>query len=243
MGDQSSIHWTDATWNPSTGCDEVSPGCKICYAKTYALRLQKMGLEKYSRGFEFTVHRDAFDLPLKWKEPRRIFVDSMSDLFHEDMLFETLEDIYRVMLAAPRHTFQILTKRPERMAEFFHGRRLPPNIWVGTSVEMAMYMPRLDWVRMVDAKVHFVSFEPLLENIPMGPSDLDGIEWAIVGGESGKGHRSFDKTWARNIREACQASHPRVAFFFKQGGGTRPGMDRELDGRLYEEYPEVPDQT
>jgi len=198
-----------------------------------------MGLDKYRNGFRFTVHRDAFDLPLTWDRPRRIFVDSMSDLFHEDMLDATLEDLFRVMVSASQHTFQILTKRPERMARFFENRAVPVNVWLGTSVELKMYLPRLDWLRRIVAKTRFVSFEPLLEDLELTSNDLEGIHWAIVGGESGAGFRPFDKSWARNIRVACHSAPSRVAFFFKQSNGRTPGLDRKLDGRVWEEYPDV----
>lgn len=240
MGDKSSIQWTEATWNPITGCRKVSAGCKLCYAERLSLRLQKMGVAKYEKGFDLAVHKDDFLLPSRWKRPRRIFVNSMSDLFHEDLPFEFVEEIYSAMLKASQHTYQVLTKRPERMEEFFRGRKLPPNIWVGTSIEMRMYLPRIVPLTGVDAAVHFVSFEPLLERIPLEPSDLQHVEWVIVGGESGRGHRPFDSDWARGIRDCCIGSDPRVAFFYKQQGGiTHNAGGRLLDGREWNEYPEV----
>ncbi len=238
MGDNSTIEWTDASWNPVTGCSKVSPGCQRCYAERLSLRLQKMGVAKYEKGFELAVHKDDFLLPLRWRRPRRIFVNSMSDLFHEDLPFEVVEEIYSVMLKAPQHIYQILTKRPARMSEFFGFRKVPPNIWVGTSIELDQYLVRLADLRNIDAAVHFVSFEPLLGRIPLDSRDLDHMEWAIVGGESGPGHRPMSLDWVREIRDACVQS--RTAFFFKQWGGRTPKAGgRLLDGHEYNEYPEM----
>lgn len=235
MGDNSAIEWTHATWNPITGCTKVSPGCKNCYAERVSLRLKQMGQEKYRNGFELTVHEDDFDLPLRWKQGRMIFVNSMSDLFHEKLSFSTIEKIYDVMKKAPQHIYQILTKRPERMAEFFKGKVLPSNIWVGTSVELQMYCKRLIELRKITAIVRFVSFEPLLG--PVYPN-LHGVDWAIVGGESGPGHRSCDPEWVRSLRDECVQTH--VPFFFKQWGGPTPKSGgRLLDGRTWDEFPGV----
>lgn len=237
MGDYSAIEWTDATWNPVTGCSKVSPGCKNCYAERLSLQLKKRGVAKYSRGFRLTVHRDAFHVPLHWKRPRKIFVNSMSDLFHQDVPFGTIERIYDVMVRADWHIYQILTKRPHIMARFLQGREVPDHIWVGTSIELRQYLVRLDDLRKIDARVRFISFEPLLGSI--GPCDLTGIAWAIVGGESGPNYRPVEVDWIRELRDLCLAQG--VRFFFKQWGGLKPKSGgRLLDGRTWEEYPGRP---
>lgn len=241
MADKSRIEWTDATWNPATGCDKVSPGCKNCYAERLALRLQKMGNPKYMKGFEFTLHEDAIDLPLKWKAPRKIFVNSMSDLFHEKMPADFLFRVLDAMLQADWHIYQILTKRPERMLEMTEKylrckgiQTFPEHIWFGVSVELPMYKSRIDILRKVSCKIRFISFEPLLG--PMGELDLSGIFWAIVGGESGPNHRPIRAEWVREIRDQCIKQ--KVAFFFKQWGGiTHSSGGRLLDGREWNEYP------
>lgn len=236
MGDKSAIEWTDASWNPSTGCSKVSPGCRNCYAERLSARLKMMGNPKYTKGFKFTLHEDALDVPLKWKQPRKIFVNSMSDLFHERMPNEFLERCFDVMKKADWHIYQILTKRPERMQEFIenHGK-MPDHIWLGTSVELDIYKSRIDILRKVRCHTRFVSFEPLLG--PLGKLDLEGISWAIVGGESGPQHRPAQAEWIREIRKQCKQQ--RVAFFFKQWGGVRPKSGgRTLDGREWNEYPD-----
>lgn len=235
MGDGSAIEWTDATWNPTTGCSKVSPGCKNCYAEALANRLKRMGNPKYKNGFKFTVHPDALDLPLKWTEPRKIFVNSMSDLFHESMPEYYLDMCFSVMKMADWHIYQILTKRPERMLAYTqkHGD-VPPHIWLGTSVEMSLYKRRIDILRKVPAKTRFISFEPLIG--PVGSINLSGISWAIVGGESGPHHRPIQSEWVREIRKQCKRQ--KVAFFFKQWGGiTHNAGGRLLDGREWNEYP------
>lgn len=237
MGDKSAIQWTDATWNPSTGCSKVSPGCKNCYAERLSHRLKMMGNPKYTKGFRFTLHEDALDIPLKWNRPRKIFVNSMSDLFHESMPDDFLEKCFEVMTKADWHEYQVLTKRPDRMLEFTkkYGR-IPDHIWLGTSVELDLYKHRIDLLRNVPAKVKFVSFEPLLG--PLGELNLAGISWAIVGGESGPGFRRIDAEWIREIRKQCKKQN--VAFFFKQWGGIRPKSGgRILDGKEWNEYPKV----
>lgn len=194
-----------------------------------------MGVSRYRNGFQLTVHEDAFDLPLQWKAGRMIFVNSMSDLFHEKLSFSIIEKIYQVMLKAPQHIYQILTKRPDRMAEFFKDKVLPANIWVGTSVELEMYCKRLIELRKITAIVRFVSFEPLLG--PIHPN-LRGIDWAIIGGESGPGHRSCDPEWVKSLRDECLQAH--VPFFFKQWGGPTPKAGgRTLDGKTWDEFPYV----
>ena len=237
MGDKSAIEWTDASWNPSSGCSKVSPGCRNCYAERIALRLQGMGNPKYSNGFKFTIHEDALDLPLKWKRPRKIFVNSMSDMFHERMNDDFLMKCFNVMVKADWHIFQILTKRPEKMLEFTktYGP-LPRHIWLGTSVELDLYKSRIETLRKVPCEIRFVSFEPLLG--PIGKVDLKGIAWAIVGGESGPNHRPIDEKWVRELQKQCK--HQKVAFFFKQWGGPRPKSGGRLfAGKEWNEYPEA----
>lgn len=236
MGDKSAIEWTDASWNPSTGCSKVSPGCKNCYAERLSGRLKAMGNPKYKTGFQFTLHKDALDLPLKWKQSRKIFVNSMSDLFHEEMPDDFLMECFDVMRKADWHIYQILTKRPERMLSFTKKlRRIPNHIWLGTSVEMDIYKTRIDVLRKVPCKIKFVSFEPLLG--PVGKVNLKGISWAIVGGESGPNFRRVEEKWVKEIRGQCNIQD--VAFFFKQWGGARPKSGgRLLDGREWNEYPE-----
>lgn len=235
MGDKSAIQWTDATWNPSTGCTKVSPGCKNCYAERLAGRLKMMGNPKYTNGFRFILHQDALDIPLKWHKPKKIFVNSMSDLFHELMPEDFLEKCFDIMTRADWHVYQILTKRPEKMLSFTkqYGK-IPDHIWLGTSVESALYKHRIEILRNVPAKTRFVSFEPLLGSL--GELDLSGISWAIVGGESGPHFRKIEVDWIREIRKQCKKQG--VAFFFKQWGGIRPKSGgRILDGKEWNEYP------
>jgi protein gp37 len=235
MGDNSSIEWTDASWNPSTGCSKVSPGCRNCYAERLSNRLQKMGKPKYKAGFRFTIHEDAIDLPLKWKAPRKIFVNSMSDLFHELMPDTFLEECFTTMTKADWHIYQILTKRPDRMLAFAkrYGK-IPEHIWMGTSVESQLYVPRIKLLQKVPCRVKFVSFEPLLGSV--GKVNLKGISWAIVGGESGPNYREVRPEWVREIHHQCKQQ--KVAFFFKQWGGRTPKSGgRELDGQEWDEYP------
>jgi len=235
LGDKSAIEWTDASWNPTTGCSKVSPGCQNCYAERLAHRLKLMGNPKYQNGFDFTLQPGALDLPLRWSEPRKIFVNSMSDLFHEQMTDEYLDQCFDVMEKADWHIYQILTKRPERLLRYSkrYGK-FPSHIWVGTSVEMALYRPRIDLLRQVDATIRFISFEPLVGRV--GKVDFRGISWAIVGGESGPNHRPVKGEWIRELRDQCITRD--VAFFFKQWGGHTPKSGgRTLDGRVWNEYP------
>jgi protein gp37 len=235
LGDKSSIEWTDASWNPTTGCTKVSPGCQNCYAERLAGRLKLMGNPKYKRGFDFTLQPTALDLPLKWSKPRKIFVNSMSDLFHEEMPDEYLDQCFEVMEKADWHVYQILTKRPERLARYAkrHGK-FAPHIWLGTSVEMALYKPRIGLLRQADVPIRFISFEPLIG--PIGQVDLKGVSWAIVGGESGPKHRAIKIEWVRDLRDQCIKQN--VAFFFKQWGGHTPKSGgRLLDGLEWNEYP------
>jgi len=241
MGDKSAIQWTDATWNPSTGCSKISPGCKNCYAERLSARLKWMRNPKYKKGFRFTLHEDALDIPLKWGKPRKIFVNSMSDLFHESMPDDFLKKCFDVMVKADWHTYQVLTKRPDRMLSFTkqYGK-IPDHIWLGTSVELPLYKDRIDILREVHAKVKFVSFEPLLGS--MGEIDLTGISWAIVGGESGPHFREVETEWIRDIRKQCKKQ--RVSFFFKQWGGrTSKSGGRTLDGKEWSEFPKASIKT
>jgi len=234
VGDQSAIEWTDATWNPVTGCTKISPGCKNCYAERLAARLQAMGNPRYRNGFDLTLHPDQLTLPLRWRKPRRIFLNSMSDLFHEDVPEEFIRRAFEIMAHARWHIFQILTKRSGRLAELAPRLPWPSNVWQGVSVENARYASRVADLVKVPAAVRFLSVEPLLGPISQLP--LDGIDWVIVGGESGPGHRLIKPEWVRDIRDQCAGA--KVAFFFKQWGGPRPTSGgRLLDGRVWSEMP------
>lgn len=235
MGDKSAIEWTDATWNPVTGCTLISTGCDHCYARTLAERLQLMGVEKYKNGFDVTLHPDALPQPTRWKTPRRVFVNSMSDLFHARVPKDFVSQVWDIMRACPQHSFQILTKRPERMARWTAENPAPANVWLGTSVEDERVISRIDRLRECAAAVRFLSCEPLIGPLP--DMDLTGIDWVIVGGESGAGHRPMSADWVRDIRAQCERSG--VAFFFKQWGGPTPKSGgRTLDGRTWDEFPE-----
>lgn len=237
MGDKSAIEWTDATWNPVTGCTKISPGCKHCYAERLAHRLQAMGNPRYRNGFAVTLHPDQLALPLRWREPRRIFVNSMSDLFHEAVPEPFIARVFDVMARAPWHVFQVLTKRAERLAALAPRLPWPPNVWQGVSVENAKYTSRVAYLQAVPAHVRFLSVEPLLGPIARLP--LEGIHWVIVGGESGPKHRPLDPAWVRDIRD--QSLRAEVPFFFKQWGGIRPTSGgRTLDGRCWDEMPAAP---
>lgn len=234
MADHSRIEWTQATWNPVTGCTKVSQGCKHCYAERLAKRLQAMGNARYAQGFKVTLHPDLLELPLSWKQPRRIFVNSMSDLFHPDVPLDFLQQVFATMERAHWHEFQVLTKRPERAAQLAADLPWPSNVWMGTSVESVKVIDRVKLLQQVPARVRFLSVEPLLGPIPDLP--LDGIHWVIVGGESGPGARPMEPDWVRMIRAQCEARH--VPFFFKQWGGTnKKAAGRELDGKHYDGMP------
>ena len=236
MGDKSAIEWTDATWNPATGCTKISPGCKNCYAERLATRLKAMRNPRYTNGFNLTLHRDQLELPLKWRSPRRVFVNSMSDLFHEDIPFEFILSAFEVMGRAHWHTFQILTKRADRLASLATQLPWAPNIWQGVSVEDQAHTSRIDELRKVPSAVRFLSIEPLLG--PIERLDLTEIHWVIVGGESGPGFRQVQPEWVRQIKDQCKAAH--VAFFFKQWGGrVSKSGGRLLDGVSWDEMPEV----
>jgi protein gp37 len=242
MATGSKIEWTEATWNPTTGCTKISSGCKNCYAATLSKRLKAMGMEKYKNGFEFAEHSEDIELPLQWKKPRKIFVNSMSDLFHEKSTMKFIEKCFAVMMTADLHTYQVLTKRPKKMAEFsklFYtnfGQVIPSHIWMGTSIENEENVWRIDELRNVQCTVKFISFEPLIGSV--GKLDLDGIHWAIIGGESGHGFRPVQKEWIMEIIQQCKKQNVKV--FFKQWGGTRPKSGgRIINGRTYNEYPKI----
>lgn len=237
MAVNSHIEWTEATWNPVTGCTKVSPGCKHCYAERIAKRLQGMEQPRYRNGFTVTLQPDILDLPLRWKQPRVIFVNSMSDLFHEDVPFEFIERVFETMRSASHHVFQVLTKRADRLLELDACLSpWPRNVWMGVSVEHEDYTWRIDWLRHTGARTKFVSFEPLLGPLPA--LDLDGIDWVIVGGESGPGARPMDKRWVVDIRRQCEEQNRK--FFFKQWGGVnKKKAGRTLDGRTYDAMPAV----
>jgi protein gp37 len=228
------IEWTESTWNPLTGCTKVSPGCKNCYAERLAIRLKAMGQPNYANGFQLTLHQRSLRLPLKWKTPQHIFVNSMSDLFHGDVPVPFIQEVFSVMKSAWRHRFQVLTKRSDRLRELNGQLERAPNIWMGVSVENQDYTHRIDDLRRTGAAVKFLSLEPLLG--PIRELKLDGIDWMIVGGESGPRARGMDPTWVTEIRGQCQAAG--VPFFFKQWGGTnKKKAGRLLEGRIWNEMP------
>ncbi len=234
MSTKSAIEWTGSTWNPLTGCTKVSPGCKHCYAERMAKRLQAMGQSNYRNGFKLTLHNHALDIPLHWKQPQMIFVNSMSDLFHEDVPLEFIQKVFDTMTKASWHTFQVLTKRSDRLLELDKELVWPGNVWMGVSVENQAYTFRIDHLRQTNAKTKFLSLEPLLG--PLTNLDLFGIHWVIVGGESGPGARPIQQSWVVSIRDQCQEAN--VPFFFKQWGGTnKKKSGRELDGRTWDELP------
>jgi protein gp37 len=234
MATQSSIEWTEVTWNPVTGCSKVSEGCRHCYAERMALRLQAMGNRRYANGFQVTLHHDLVDLPKTLRRPRLIFVNSMSDLFHEDVPEQFIARVFETMAACPQHTFQVLTKRSRRLRDLAARLPWPQNIWVGVSVEDQRVLHRIDDLRQVPAAVRFLSCEPLLG--PLDNLDLTGISWVIVGGESGPGARPMKPEWVEAILSQCQQA--KIAFFFKQWGGPRKDLaGRELNGRTYDEMP------
>ena len=234
MAVNSGIEWTQSTWNPVTGCSEVSPGCRNCYAKRMALRLKAMGLPAYRNGFCVTCHPNMLNVPLRWKKPQLVFVNSMSDLFHAKIPMDFISRIFDVMNRTS-HIYQVLTKRAERLAELSGSIIWTKNIWAGVTVEASDYKYRIDLLRQTNAAVKFLSLEPLLEDI--GTLDLTDIDWVIVGGESGPGARAMEADWARNIREQC--IEQKVPFFFKQWGGfNKKKKGRVLDGRMWDETPD-----
>ncbi|MCM2250276.1 MAG: phage Gp37/Gp68 family protein [Geothrix sp.] len=234
MAYNSGIEWTESTWNPITGCNKVSPGCQHCYAERMAMRLQAMGTPQYARGFEVTLQPAALELPLGWKRPQTIFVNSMSDLFHEKVPFEFIQQIFAVMKQAHWHTFQVLTKRAERLEELASGLEWPSNVWMGVSIESDQYTYRADHLRRTGANVKFLSLEPLLGPLPS--LDLDQLDWVIVGGESGPGARPIKEAWVVELRDRCECA--RVPFFFKQWGGVnKKRAGRLLEGRTWDGLP------
>ena len=234
MSTQSTIEWTEATWNPVTGCTKISPGCKHCYAERLASRLKEMGLRNYANGFELTLHEHMLQKPLDWKKPQMIFVNSMSDLFHDAVPVAYIRKVFDVMRQATWHQFQVLTKRAERLLELNPKLEWSDNIWMGVSVENGDYQFRIDLLRQSKARFKFLSLEPLLG--PLLELDLTGIDWVIVGGESGPGARPMKEDWVLEIQDNCKASG--VPFFFKQWGGVRKKRaGRELQGRTWDELP------
>ena len=230
----SKIEWTDATWNPVTGCNKISPGCKRCYAERLSKRLKATGMAKYRNGFAVTLHPDTLEIPLRWRKPRSIFVNSMSDLYHPEVPDDFIAEVFDVMTRAHWHRYQVLTKRPERVASLNSRLPWPAQIWQGVSVEQQDYARRIDLLRETAAAVKFLSLEPLLGPLP--DLDLAGIDWVIVGGESGPGARPMQPDWARDIRDQCLNAG--VPFHFKQWGGVfKKRNGRELDGRTWDEMP------
>ncbi|MFD1149084.1 DUF5131 family protein [Saccharothrix hoggarensis] len=244
MGSRSTIEWTEVTWNPTTGCDRISKGCDNCYALTLAKRLKAMGTEKYQNdgdprtsgpGFGVTLHPDTLDQPYRWRTPRVVFVNSMSDLFHAKVPLDFVRKVFAVMAATPQHTYQVLTKRSTRLRKLADKLDWPTNVWMGVSVEDSDQLTRVDDLRAVPAAVRFLSCEPLLG--PLAELNLEGIGWVITGGESGPNARPVDPLWVRQIRDACQEA--RVAFFHKQWGGRTPKAGgRELDGQTWDQMPQ-----
>ena len=234
MADKSHIEWTEATWNPVTGCTKVSAGCKHCYAERLAQRLQAMGNHRYRNGFNLTLHDDVVDLPRSWSTGRMIFVNSMSDLFHKDVSVDFIQRVFATMRDCSQHTFQILTKRSERLQKLASQMDWPPNVWMGVSVEDSRVLSRVHDLRKVPAAVRFLSCEPLIGSL--AGIDLTNIQWVIVGGESGFGARPMKIEWVREIFRACRKAD--VPFFFKQWGGVRKDLTgRLLRGRTYDEMP------
>lgn len=235
---QSSIEWTEMTWNPTTGCDKISKGCKFCYAEVMSRRLQAMGVEKYKNNFEVTLHESALDIPYTWKKPKVVFVNSMSDLFHIDIPIEFIQKVFKVMNDNPQHIFQVLTKRNDLLA-FYDSQNLlswSPNIWMGVTVENQQTMRRIDSLRNTKAHIKFLSCEPLISRLPN--INLSGIDWVIVGGESGRTPRPIQQEWVEEIQHECTIQA--VPFFFKQWGGTnKKKSGRLLNGRTWDEMPNI----
>jgi len=236
MSTHSGIEWTDSTWNPVTGCTKISHGCKNCYAERMTKRLQGAGIRKYENGFRATVHPDTLREPARWKKPRMVFVNSMSDLFHSNVPTEFILSVFHSMNESPQHVFQVLTKRPNRVAKM-NGKLLwTPNIWMGTSIESERWQDRIGDLKSTDAHVKFLSLEPLLG--PLSNLDFDDIDWVIVGGESGPRARPMRAEWVREIRDKCVEKN--VPFFFKQWGGVfKKRAGRTLDGMTWDQFPAV----
>ena len=231
---KSSIEWTELTWNPTTGCSKVSAGCKFCYAEIMSKRLKAMGQEKYKDGFEVRTHPDSLNDPYSWKKPKIVFVNSMSDLFHTEVPLSFIQKVFAVMNDNPQHVFQVLTKRGDRLAEVHSKLKWTPNIWMGVSVEDEKVLDRIDLLRITDAKVKFLSLEPLIGPLPN--LNLHNIDWVITGGESGSRPRPMDADWVVDIQKQCAMAS--VPFFFKQWGGrNKKANGRILNGRTYDEMP------
>jgi len=233
---KTSIEWTEMTWNPTTGCNKISAGCKFCYAEVMSRRLKAMGIEKYSKGFKLRLHKEDLQTPFQWKKPKIVFVNSMSDLFHKDVPIEFIQSVFKVMKENPQHVFQVLTKRADVLLNYDKKGLLEwsHNIWMGVSVEDEKVMNRIELLKLTKARVKFLSCEPLIGDLPK--LELKGIDWVIVGGESGRKPRPMNKEWVNNIRVQCKKSN--VAFFFKQWGGTnKKKSGRLLEGKLYSEMP------
>ena len=237
MADNSRIEWTEATWNPVTGCSKVSPGCAHCYAETFAERWRGLPGHPYQQGFDLRLWPERLEVPLRWRRPRTIFVNSMSDLFHEEIPTEYISAVFEVMQRADWHVFQILTKRAERLETLSDDLPWPPNVWMGVSIENRRFVRRADHLRRTRAQTKFISAEPLLG--PLEGLDLSAIDWLIAGGESGPRHRPMRVEWARDLRDRCREEN--VAFFFKQWGGIRSKTGgRMLDGRTWDDLPATP---
>ncbi|MBL7704610.1 MAG: phage Gp37/Gp68 family protein [Taibaiella sp.] len=233
---QSSIEWTEMTWNPTTGCDKISAGCKYCYAEIMSKRLQAMGVEKYKDNFEVRTHDEALKIPYTWKHSKVVFVNSMSDLFHKEIPLDFIKKVFHVMNDNPQHVFQVLTKRADRLFELHTELRWTHNIWMGVSVENDKVRHRIDFLRQTNARVKFLSLEPLIG--PLNNLNLQNIDWVIVGGESGHKPRPMKPDWVLDIQEQCEQN--KVAFFFKQWGGkNKKAAGRILNGRTYDEMPEI----
>ncbi len=231
---QSSIEWTEMTWNPTTGCTKISAGCKYCYAEVMTRRLMAMGIDKYKDGFAVRTHDDSLMTPFEWKKPKVVFVNSMSDLFHPDVPVEFIKKVFHVMNNTPQHTYQVLTKRADRLFEIHEQLNWTNNIWMGVSVEDERLTHRIDFLRQTNAAVKFLSCEPLIG--PLMNLNLSGIDWVIVGGESGRKARPMEEWWVWDIKQQCQEQE--VLFFFKQWGGTnKKKAGRELAGNTYNEMP------
>lgn len=228
------IEWTESTWNPTTGCTRISDGCKNCYAARLAKRLQAMGNRRYLNGFKLTLHDDLIDVPLHWIKPRKIFVNSMSDLFHEEIPLEFIQRVFDTIKKAKQHTFQVLTKRSSRLLELSPFLSWPENLWMGVTIESAQYTYRAKNLTKTQAAVRFLSIEPILESI--GNLELSGIDWVIVGGESGPDSRPIEESWVKEIRDLCVTSS--TPFFFKQwGGANKKKAGRLLEGKIWDQYP------
>lgn len=232
----SSIEWTEMTWNPTTGCDKVSSGCKFCYAEIMTRRLKAMGQEKYADGFKLKIHPDTLNIPYTWKSPKIVFVNSMSDLFHKDVPLDFIKQVFKVMNENPQHVFQVLTKRAERLLEVHQNLKWTHNIWMGVTVEDKSVIDRIDTLRKTNSKVKFLSLEPLLSEL--NNLNLKNIDWVIVGGESGTNPRPMKPEWVLNIQQQCEKSG--IAFFFKQWGGrNKKASGRLLNGQIYSEMPNI----